>query len=267
MNIITVLCIGDLVGDPGRAMFARHISQIKKDYNIDVVIVNGENSASDGRGITPQIMGFFKNNGVDIVTSGNHIWAKKEIYAYLTENKDLLRPINFPNGCPGTGIATIQYQGITLGIINVQGRTFMQQQVNCPLRAVDSALTFLKSRTNCIIVDMHAEASSEKMALAYYLDGQVSAVIGTHTHVQTADERILPKGTAYITDIGMGGALHSLIGMKQDIIIKTMLTQMPMKFVVETEGPLIMCGVVIAINTETGKAQNIKRLYIVDDNT
>lgn len=265
MALFKILFIGDLVGDPGRAIFQKHLQRVRDAHAIDMVIVNGENSAPDGRGVTPQGMEFFKNLGVDIVTSGNHIWAKKEIIPYITDNKDLLRPANFPAGCPGTGVTTLNVKGVTVGVLNLQGRVFMRELVNCPFRAADSALTFLQSKTNIIFVDMHAETTSEKLGMGYYLDGKVSAVVGTHTHIQTADDRVLPGGTAYITDVGMGGALNSMIGMKKEIILKNMLTQMPAKFAVETEGPFVLSGVVIAIDTATGKAQSIKRIYIVDD--
>jgi metallophosphoesterase (TIGR00282 family) len=259
-----LLFIGDLVGDPGRALFQKNVGTLREKHKIDFVVVNGENSAADGRGITPTIMASFKEMGVDLVTSGNHIWAKKEIIPYFNDHKDLLRPANFPAGCPGSGVAILTSQsGFTLGVLNLQGRVFMRELVNCPFRAADSALTFLKSRTDCILVDMHAEASSEKMGMGYYLDGQVSAVVGTHTHVQTADERILPGGTAFISDVGCGAALNSMIGMKTEIIIKNMLTQMPVKFAVETEGPFQLCGVIITIE-DTGKALAIERLQIVD---
>lgn len=260
-----ILFIGDLVGDPGRAIFQKHIQRLRDAHTPDMVIVNGENSAQDGRGVTPQTMEFFKNLGVNIVTSGNHIWAKKEIIPYITDHKDLLRPANFPAGCPGTGVATLNINGIMVGILNLQGRVFMRELVNCPFRAADSALTYLQSKTNIIFVDMHAETSSEKLGMGYYLDGKVSAVVGTHTHIQTADDRVLPGGTAYITDVGMGGALNSMIGMKKEIILKNMLTQMPVKFSVETEGPFVLSGIVVTIDTTTGKAHSIKRIYIVDD--
>lgn len=263
-SILNVLFIGDLVGEPGRAIFKKHIQKLKDQYSIDVTIVNGENSASDGRGITPQVMEFFAVEKVDVVTSGNHIFAKKEIYPYLSNNQNLIRPANFPAGCPGSGIAIVSKKGISLGMLNLQGRVFMRELVNCPFRAADSALTFLKSRTNCIFVDMHAETSSEKMGMGYYLDGKVSAVVGTHTHVQTADERILSNGTGYITDVGMGGSLNSMIGMKKEIILQNMLTQMPVKFAVETEGPFVLSGVVVSIDGDSGKAVNIQRIYIVD---
>lgn len=265
-HFMNVLFVGDIVGIPGQRMLQKHLDRLVKEHAIDVVLVNGENSAPDGRGITPTIVQFLKELGVDLVTTGNHIWAKKEIIPYIATHKDILRPINFPNGCPGVGATIISSKsgkGL-LGVINVQGRIFMRDLVGCPFRAVESVLSYVKAQTNCIFIDMHSEATSEKMGIAYYFDGKVSAVVGTHTHVQTADERVLPQGTAYITDVGMGGSLNSMIGMKADIIIKNMLTQMPVKFAVETQGPFVLSAVVVKINTATGLAQSIKRIYIVD---
>ena len=260
---IRVLMLGDIVGAPGRAIFQKYSAQLREKYKAQALIVNGENSA-DGRGITPRIMRFFKHNGVDIVTSGNHIWAKRDIYSYLQENRDLLRPANFPSGCPGVGVTTFAAGAVTIGVINLQARTFMRELVACPFRAAESLLTYVKTKTSIILVDFHGEATSEKMGLAYYLDGQISALVGTHTHVQTADARILPGGTAYITDLGMAGALNSMIGMKKEPLIQNMLTQMPVKFEVETQGPYMLSGVCIEINSVTGKAVSIEPIYIVD---
>ena len=264
-DVIRILCVGDLVGTPGRALFKKHINALKQQYSIDGVIVNGENSAADGRGITPAIVEFFKRHGADMLTSGNHIFAKRDIYPYLSSHKDLLRPINFPASTPGTGVATFNVAGTTIGVINVQGRVFMRELVGCPFKAVESAILFLKPQTNSIIVDMHAETTSEKMGLAYYVDGQVSCVYGTHTHVQTADERVLTGGTAYITDIGMGGAVNSMIGMKRHSIIHHLITQMPVKFEVELEGPYHMHGIVLTVDKKSGKAVAVERFKVVDE--
>lgn len=260
-----ILFIGDVVGATGRAMFQKHCAQLKKEHAVDAIIVNGENSAGPGRGITTRIVNFFKHNGADIITSGNHIWHMKEIYPFLEKKQDLLRPANFPNGTPGTGVLTFECGGSTIGVINVQGRVFMRELVSCPFRAVESILTYLSTKTNIIIVDFHAEASSEKMGLAHFLDGKVSAVFGTHTHVQTADERILPGGTAFITDAGMVGSLNGMLGMKKEPIIHNFLTQMPVKFSVDDSMPLVLCGVIVDIDTSTGKAIRIQRIQIRDE--
>lgn len=266
MNMLRVLFLGDIVGVPGRAMFQKHIAQLKEEYAVDCIIVNGENSSASGRGITPRTVRFFKHHGVDVITSGNHIWHFRDIYEYLATNEDLLRPANYPGDCPGVGATTfLSKKGISVGVINVQGRIFMRDNLNCPFRTVESMLSYIRSRTNIIIVDFHAEATSEKMALGFFLDGKVSAVVGTHTHIQTTDNRVLPNGTAYISDLGMAGALNSMIGMHKEPIIQNFLTQMPVKFSVETEGPMLLSGVYIDIDTQTGKAIDIQRIRIVDE--
>ena len=262
---LRILMVGDVVGQLGCAMFQKHIPKLKRELNIDAVIVNGENSHSQGRGITPSLVNFFKHNGANVITSGNHIWARKEIYPYLEQNNDLLRPANFPGICPGSGVTTFKCKEFTIGVINIQGRIFMNQHVDCPFRAVESLLTFLRSKTKNIFVDFHTETTSEKMGMGYFLDGKVSAMVGTHTHIQTADERILPGGTAYITDLGMSGALNSMIGMKKEPIIQNFLTQMPVKFEVDITPPAFLCAVVIEIDPFTGKAIEIKRIRIVDE--
>lgn len=262
---IRILFLGDIVGEPGRAVFQKHIGALKRKYAIDAIIVNGENSSTQGRGITSRIVKFFRHNDVDVITSGNHIWRYREISDYLASNNDLLRPENYPSNCPGSGVTTFECNGVTIGVINLQGRVFMRDNLDCPFRIAESALSFLKRKTNIIVIDFHAEVSSEKIGLAFYLDGKVSAVVGTHTHVQTADERILPKGTAFITDLGMAGALHSMLGMKKESIIQNFLTQMPVKFIVEDKGPMILCGAWVEIDVQTGKALKIERIKIVDE--
>lgn len=265
MKTITIAFFGDLVGEPGRLMLKKYLPQIRQRYAIDAVLVNGENSDNRGRGISRAVMQFFKDVGVDIVTSGNHIFQQKDIFEYLKSHKDLLRPENFPTECPGSGITLFQAKGYIIGVLNLQGRVFMREQVADPFKTADSALTFLKSRTPLVIVDFHAETTSEKIGLGLYLDGRVSAVVGTHTHVQTADERILPQGTAYITDLGMGGALNSMIGMQKESILTNMITQMPQKFEVDLEGPYVLSGVVIKLDAVTGKALSIERIRYIDE--
>jgi metallophosphoesterase (TIGR00282 family) len=262
--ILRILCIGDVVGSPGRAVLQKHINHIREKYQIDATIVNGENAA-DGRGITPRIMDYFRHLKVNVVTSGNHIWAKKDIVPYLESHNDLLRPANFPAECPGVGVTVIDVKGHLVGIINVQGRVFMKEQSSCPFKTVESLLTYLRDKTKTIVVDFHAETTAEKACLAYFLDGRVSALVGTHTHVQTADERVLPHGTAFITDLGMCGALNSSLGMKVDTIIQNFITQMPTRFTVETAGPILLSGVWIEVDTTTGKALKIERIRIIDE--
>lgn len=263
MNV-RIICIGDVVGITGRVMLQKHLKNICEEYKADAVIVNGENAA-DGRGITPKIMEYFKHLKVNVVTSGNHIWAKKEIVPYLQSHDDLLRPANFPPECPGVGITIFETKGNPIAVINLQGRVFMKEYVDCPFKTVDTLLTFIREKTKTIIIDFHAETTAEKACLGFYLDGRVSALFGTHTHVQTADERILPKGTAFITDLGMVGALNSSIGMKADAIIHQLMTQMPVRFSVETQGPALLSGIFLEIDTHTGKALTIERIRIVDE--
>lgn len=264
-STIKILFIGDVIGTPGRAMVQKHIPRLREEYAIAGIILNGENSDTRGRGITSRIMHSFKHVGVDVVTSGNHIWDNNQIIEYITVNRDLLRPANFPGDCPGAGVTTFEVAGVTVGVMNVQGRIFMREHLACPFRTAESLLTYLKNKTNIIIVDFHAEASSEKAGMGYFLDGKVSAVIGTHSHVQTADERILPLGTAFISDVGMVGALNSMIGMKKEIILQHFLTQMPMRFAVDETPPMMLCAVVVEVDTATGKAVSIQRLRIIDD--
>lgn len=256
--------LGDVVGEPGRIMFEKHVARLRQEYRADAVVVNGENSNTNGRGITPRIARFFHESGANVVTTGNHVWAVKDIYSYIADNPFLLRPANFPSGCPGKGVYTFNCNGQTVAVVNLQGRVFMRELVDCPFRAIDSILTFLKHKTKIILVDFHAETTAEKSCFAHYVDGRVSGVVGTHTHTQTADERVLPNGTAFITDLGMGGALNSSLGMKKEPIIQHFMTQMPIKFEVETQGPFIMCGVCIEVDVDTGNAVSIERIRVVD---
>ncbi|MGZ6250814.1 MAG: TIGR00282 family metallophosphoesterase [Candidatus Chromulinivorax sp.] len=263
-NTIKVLMFGDVVGLTGRCMFAKHLQSLKSKYQADFVIVNGENSCNNGRGITGKLVSFFKEHGADIITSGNHIWDQNEVQAYLQTHTDLLRPANFPAACPGSGVALVNCNGVMIGVMNLQGRVFMREHTDDPFKVADTILTYLKSRTNVILLDFHAEATAEKLAMAFHLDGKVSAVVGTHTHVPTADERILPGGTAYVTDLGMAGSLNSMIGMTKESVMPIFLTQMPSRFVVDTKPPVVMSGVLIEINVQTGKALKIERIQVVD---
>ena len=265
MSTLRVLFVGDVVGNTGCQMYQKHIDKLCREHNIDAVIVNGENSSSRGRGITPRLVHFFKRNRANVVTSGNHIWFKREIYSYLEQNTDLLRPANFPSETPGVGVTTFECKGNTIGVINVQGRVFMRENLDCPFRTIDSLLMYLKDKTNIIFIDFHAEVTSEKMAMGFYADGRVSGVVGTHTHVQTADERILPKGTGFITDLGMVGSLNSMLGMQKEPILHNFLTQLPVRFEVETSSPVLLSGVWMEVDTQTGKTVHIERVRIVDE--
>lgn len=264
MKSIKVLLLGDIVGPAGRAMFAKHARALKQQYGAHAVIVNGENSSNQGRGITPKIVQAFKENGADVVTTGNHIWYRREIIPYLDQDHTVLRPANFPLGAPGVGVVVVNVDGIKIGVVNLQGRIFMREHVDDPFRAIDSLLLYLKDKTPIIFVDYHAEATSEKQGFGYYCAGRVSGVVGTHTHVQTADERVLPGGTAYITDLGMAGSLNSMIGMKKEPIIQHFVSQLPVKFTVDTEPPFVLSGVCITVDVATGRALDIERIRVVD---
>lgn len=255
-----VLFIGDIIGKAGRRALREGLSGLVDRFNIDFVIANVENAAG-GFGITEEVCEEILSMGVNVMTSGNHIWDKKESIQYIMKERRLLRPANYPDGVPGySSIVTETNTGEKIAILNISGRVFMQP-LDCPFRTALSDIPSLKKETNVIIIDFHAEATSEKSAFAWFLDGEVSAVIGTHTHVQTADERILPNGTAFITDVGMTGPINSVIGIKKDLIINRFLTQVPIKF--ETaKGPSLISCVVINIDSDTGRAQDIKRLQI-----
>ena len=254
-----ILFIADIIGQPGREAVAKVLPELRQREQAELVIANGENAAG-GMGLTPHIARDLCKLGVDIITLGNHTWDKKEIMEII-EDENIIRPANYPPGVPGRGAALVSTAGnFRVGVINLVGRVFMHPN-DCPFRAVDKLITEMKKETSLIIVDMHAEATSEKIAMGWYLDGKVSAVIGTHTHVQTADERILPEGTAYITDVGMTGPQESVIGIKKEIILQRFLLGMPVRFEVAA-GDLTFNGVALDIDEKTGKALAIKRIQL-----
>ncbi len=257
--------IGDIVGLSGLEVFKRQISGLKEKYSIDSIIVNGENVAKKGKGITEKIAEKLKAMGVDVITSGNHIWQNKEIYDFLNKTDLLLRPANYPSECPGKGYTLYTVKNQTVAVMNLQGRGFMRDHVDCPFKKAESLLTLLRSKTNTIFVDFHTEATAEKQALANFLDGRISGFVGTHTHVQTSDERILPNGTAYITDLGFCGAVNSIIGMEKDVIIKKFITQLPARFKAEGRPPFELDGVWIEIDTASGQAIKIERIKVIDE--
>lgn len=257
---VNILFIGDIVGKPGRQAVSRELHRLVDRFSIDLVIANGEN-ASGGFGITSESAKELFNCGVDLFTSGNHIWDKKEALEYLKKEERIIRPSNYPVGAPGKGSTVfVTPGGIKVGVINLEGRVFMDA-LDCPFRAADREIAALSEVTKVIFVDFHAEATSEKTSLGWYLDGRVSAVVGTHTHVQTADERILTSGTAYITDVGMTGAFDSVIGVRKDEPIYRFLTQMPAKFEVAKKD-LRLNGVVVTIDEISGNALAIERVNI-----
>ena len=253
-----ILFIGDIVGKPGRRAVLRLLNNIKDLYQIDFVIANAEN-ASGGFGVTPDVLRELFDYGIDLLTSGNHIWDKSEIIPKFDTEKYLLRPANYPKENPGTGSAIFQTTaGENIGVLNLMGRVFMNS-IDCPFKTALKEVKKIKAKTDIIVIDIHAEATSEKMAMGWFFDGKVSAVIGTHTHIQTADERVLPEGTAYITDVGMTGAMDSIIGMNKDIIIERFLTQRPQRFKV-AKRDIQLNAVIIDINPKTGKSNGIQRL-------
>ncbi len=262
--MLRLLFVGDIVGRPGRELVKRGIAALRDFHRIDLVIANAENSAA-GFGITREIGDEFLDRGVDVMTSGNHIWDKKEAIDYIGAEARLLRPANFPAGVPGNGSYLARlHDGRTVGVINVMGRVFMNS-LDDPFAVVLREIEALKARTRVIFVDFHAEATSEKVAMGWHLDGRVTAVVGTHTHVQTADERILPKGTAYLTDVGMTGPHDSVIGVEIEPALGRFLNGMPARFETATANPRLN-AVVIEADEETGRATDIERLsYSLDE--
>ena len=255
---VRILFVGDIVGKPGRQAAARLLPGLTEEFSPDFVIANGENAAG-GMGITKDTASQIFGAGVDAVTLGNHVWAKKEVYPYLNEEPRLVRPANYPAGVPGRGSAIFRTAGgDSIGVICLCGRVFMDCLEN-PFTIADALIETLAPESDVILVDFHAEATSEKTAFGWYVDGRVGAVIGTHTHVQTADERILPGGTAYITDVGMTGPADSVIGVKKEIILSRFLTLMPSKFEV-ADGDGFLSAVVLDLDSSTGKATGIERV-------
>lgn len=261
---INVLFIADIIGKPGLIIVKRVVKQLREQHQVEFCIANGENGSA-GKGLTASIAQEYFENGIDVITSGNHIFEKYGVHKLLNTNNKIIRPLNYPFGVSGNGsfIATI-LSNIKIGVINIQGRTFMFP-IDCPFRTVKDEINKIRQVTPIIIVDFHAEATAEKMAMGWYLNGRVSAVIGTHTHIQTADETILDRGTAYITDVGMTGPYNSVIGMKKEIAIKRFIQQLPERYQ-PADSDLRFAGVVISIDVESGKAESIKRLLFSLDN-
>lgn len=257
-----VLFIGDIVGKNGRQTIKNLLPNLVSRYKLDLVIANGENSAG-GFGITEKTAGELFDCGIHIITTGNHVWDKKEAVPYIAKEMRILRPLNYPSDVPGCGSILFTLPNKEkIGIINISGRVFMNT-LDCPFRTGKSEVEKLKQETNIIIIDFHAEATSEKIAFGYYMDGKASAVVGTHTHVQTADEKILPGGTAYITDVGMTGPQTSVIGIEKEQILERFLTHMPRKYDV-AGGKGLLSAVVIEIDDKSGKAVAIQRLQLTN---
>jgi len=246
-------------GEPGRRAVQMLLPKLKKQHEADLAVVNVENSAS-GFGVTPLIARTFLEQGADVMTSGNHIWDKKEIIEYIVKENLLLRPANYPPGTPGAGSIVVKAGPHKVAVLNLMGRVFLPD-LDCPFRKANEEVERLRAETPIIVVDMHAEATSESAAMGWHLDGRVSAVVGTHRHVQTADERLLPKGTAYITDLGLTGPTDSVIGVEPELALARFLSGMPNRFE-PARGPAMLQGAVIRIDPETGRGLSIERLRV-----
>lgn len=253
-----ILVIGDVVGAPGRKALKELIPQIIKEEGVGFVVANCENAAG-GSGITPELADEILGYKVDVITTGDHIWKKKEIEPYIGTQKRLLRPANYPPLAPGAGSVVVETKtGVKVGVLNLIGRVFMGA-MDCPFRVGMDRVGELRAQTKIIIVDMHAEATSEKIAMGYYLEGEVSLIFGTHTHIQTADEKILPGGTAFITDVGMTGPYDSVLGRRKEQIIQRFITGMPLRFEM-AEDDVKLCGAIVDVDELTGRAREIKRI-------
>ena len=260
---MNILFVGDVVGSQGREMIDEYVPKLKEKYRPQITIINGENAAG-GKGITEKIYRGFLEVGAQAVTLGNHTWDNREIFDFIETAKYLVRPANFPINNPGKGIVYLKYNSQEIAIISLQGRTFMPV-IDCPFQKADELIEEASKRTPFIFVDFHAEATSEKQAMGWYLDGRVSAVIGTHTHVQTADNRILPSGTAYMSDVGMTGPYDGILGMEREVVLKRFLTNLPVRFEVPKDGRKQLSAVLIMLDSKTGKAKKIERILINDD--
>ena len=260
---VKILFIGDIIGKAGRQAISRQLHRLVDRHLVDLVIANGENAAG-GFGLTEEIAADLFKAGIDVITSGNHIWDKKDALDYIRRANRVVRPANYPEGTPGVGSVVIKTAGgIKVAVLNMEGRVFMNN-LECPFRTAERELAVLKQETPIVFIDFHAEATSEKVSLGWYMDGKATAVIGTHTHVQTADERILPGGTAYITDAGMTGAFDSVIGIRKEEAIAKFLTQLPTKFEV-AKGNLRLNGVLVDVDETSGKALEITRINVACD--
>ena len=256
--MLRLLFLGDIIGEPGRKAVIEMVPKLRQAWGIDFVIVNGENAAA-GRGITGRITIDLLRAGVAVITTGDHIWDQKEVNSYIESEPRLLRPINYPVGTPGRGSIVLETAKGKVGVINVQGRTFMQPSLENPFRHIEEEVTRMRAETHLIFVDVHAETTSEKIALGRFLDGKVSAVAGTHTHVQTADEQIFPGGTAFICDAGMCGPDESILGREIHPIIQRFMTSMPTSFPV-AKGGVTLHGILVDIDPVSGKATSIRRV-------
>ncbi len=255
---MNILAIGDVVGSVGCKFLRAHLPNLKKIKQIDLVIANGENSA-DGNGITPASAEYLFSSGVDVITTGNHAFRRRESYDMFDETEYLLRPANFPSGTPGHGLCIVDKGRIRVAVINLMGVVYLEN-LDCPFATADRLLK-TEDLPRIVLVDFHAEATGEKGALGYYLDGRVSALFGTHTHVQTADERILPAGTAFLTDLGMTGPIESVLGVQPELVIRKSMTKMPVRFDLAS-GDCHMDGAIFSVDEKTGHTLSVERISI-----
>lgn len=260
-----ILMLGDIVGRPGRQIVREYLPSIRKKLGADFVVANGEN-ASGGNGLTEKNAKQLLAAPIDVLTMGNHVWKQRETRDYIDQYDRIVRPINYPPKTPGQGSHIYDHDGVRIGVLNMSGQSFMDN-LDSPFTAADRVVPALLANSDVLLVDFHAETTSEKIAMGYYLDGQASAVVGTHTHVQTADARVLPKGTAFITDLGMTGPLNGVLGVKAEIIIEQLTTKMPVRYEIERQMPWQLNGVLIDVDEKTGRARHIERVYeIFDEN-
>lgn len=257
-----ILFIGDIVGRPGRNYARRVLSEMRSKQTYDITIANAENAAG-GNGLTEEVCKELFGMGINVLTLGNHAWDKKEIFQFIDGEPNIARPINYPRGVPGLGMVLAHTEKGPVAVINACGRVFNPTLLECPFRAVEEAVESIRGKTKHIIVDFHAEATSEKVAMGWFLDGKVSAVLGTHTHVQTADDKILPNGTGYITDAGMTGPMESVIGISRELVLKRFLTQLPVRFEV-ARGACQFCGVEVETDDHSGLSVAINRIFLVE---
>lgn len=257
--MIRILFLGDIVGEPGRKAVIARLAALKEQENIDFIVVNGENAAG-GRGITSKISIDLLRAGVAVITTGDHVWDQREIVDYFPTEPRLLRPVNYPKGAPGSGSVVLDTPKGKIGVINAQGRVFMNPPLESPLEGVEKAVESMRDEgVRVIMLDFHAEATSEKIAMGRAMDGKVSLVVGTHTHVQTSDEQIFPGGTAYLTDAGMCGPAESVLGREIASVVWRLRTGMPTRFPV-AKGPVRICGVIVGVDEQSGKAMEVKRV-------
>ncbi len=260
MAPLRILHIADIMGEPGRRAVAGLLPRMAEERNISFVIGNGENAAG-GFGLTEKVADELFQSGIDVLTGGNHMWDRREILDFIDEEERILRPANYPRGVPGRGSGVFKAKGGHLiGVVNLLGRVFIKE-VDCPFRKADSEIDLLREQTPTTIVDLHAEATSEKMAMGWHLDGRATAVLGTHTHIQTADERILPMGTAYLSDVGMTGSFDSVIGIEKELALKRFLTQLPTRFS-PAKGDIRLNGVLVDVDVDSGRALAIERIQL-----